>query len=246
MIDLRSAESEQTFREKLLYSGKRLIDQVRTLFGVTSSDARFDRAEICGSQKFMININSVSQTSQSTDLDNSLGALGGQGYGSGQRNSFVKYRAEEYGHLIILMSYKPETIYAGVVDRLNLKTSAFDYLIPDFENVGEQGIYSNELAYIPASGGDSSIFGFNRRFAEYMFINSAVHGAFKTSLSFMTLARSFTQSPALNSEFIRINSSVNGLNDIFVAPEDDEQFNNWSYFEVYCTRPLSRFIEYGF
>lgn len=246
LIDLRSAESEQTFREKLLYSGKRVIDQIRTIFGVVSSDQRFDRAEILGSQKFTVNINSVSQTSQSTDVDNPLGASGGQGYGSGSRNNFIRYRAEEYGLVLIFMSYKPETIYSGVVDRLNLKTSPFDFLIPDFQNVGEQGIFQQELAYIPRENAADEIFGFNRRFAEYMFIQSSVHGAFRTTLKFQTLARSFTGKPVLNSEFIRINSKVNGLNDMFVASEEDEQFNNWTFFEVYCSRPLSRFIEYGF
>lgn len=246
LIDLRSAESEQTFREKLLYSGKRTIDQNRIFFGVTSSDARFDRAEILGSQKFTIGINSVSQTSASTSVDDPLGSYAGQGFASGSRKSFVRYRSEEFGLLILLMSYKPETIYSGVVDRLNLKTSPFDFLKPDFENVGEQGILQQELAYIPTPGGANEVFGFNRRFAEYMFINSSVHGSFKTTQAFMTLSRRFAGKPALNSEFIRINSKVNGLSDMFVAPDDQEQFNNWSWFEVYCTRPLSRFIEYGF
>lgn len=246
LIDLRSAESEQTFREKLLFSGKRTIDQNKIFFGVTSSDARFDRAEILGSQKFMVGINSVSQTSESTSVDDPLGSYAGQGYGSGSRNGFIRYRAEEQGLIILVMSYKPETIYSGVVDRLNLKTSPFDFLKPDFENVGEQGIYQQELAYIPQIGAAGEVFGFNRRFAEYMFINSSVHGSFRSTLAFMTLARRFSGKPALNSSFIRIDPKSNGFTDMFVAPEEEEQFNNWSWFEVYCTRPLSRFIEYGF
>lgn len=246
LIDLRSAESEQTFREKLLYSGKRVIDQNRTIYGARSSDGRFDRAEILGSQKFLININSVSQTSQTTDVDNSLGVLAGQGYGAGSRKGFVRHYAEERGLVLILMSYKPETIYSGVVDRQNLKTSVFDYLIPDFENVGEQGIKAQELAYIPYSNAVGDVFGFNRRFAEYMFIQSGVYGSFRTSLSFMTLSRSFKGKPALNPDFIRIKSAVSRYDDIFVASEDDENFFNWSFFEVYCSRPLSRYIEYGF
>lgn len=241
---LRFAEDAQLFRERLMYSGKRPIDQILGIFGVHSSNALLDHCELCGAKTFSLGISDVTQTSESTSMDNPLGKKGGEGISAGQDSSFAHFYAEEYGLLLVFASIKPEAVYSGVVDKLVYKTSQYDFLIPDMANVGEQEIRNTEIDF--RFGQSLAPWGYNRRYSEYMFRHSTVHGEFRTSLDFVTMARQFESTPVLNSEFIRIDTDRDNLNRVFAVPGSDEQFQNWTFLDLYVSRPLSRMVQYGF
>lgn len=99
--------------------GDRYIEQVFGHFGVKSSDARLQRAQYLGGGRIPIQINQVSQLSESTE-DSPLGYQAGQGFAAGSNNYFDE-TFEEHGIIISLMSILPEANYTSGVDKFLLK-----------------------------------------------------------------------------------------------------------------------------
>lgn len=241
--DLRNANALQRVMELVLYSGKRYIDQIRTFFGAKSSDARLDRAEVLGKQDFVFGIDEISQTSQS-DRENPLGSFAGRALTAGNGNLF-HYKCEEHGMIMIMACIKPLSSYVGVQDRLLFKTSPYDFLIPQFAQVGEQEIYSDELVQkIPTDPLDiGNVFGYQRRYAEYMFKHNEVHGDFAGNMDYWTMARKFQTVPVLNVDFLTMTASDN-LNRAFAVPSAKNHYYCYFAFEFKDVNALPRYLNY--
>ena len=241
--DLRNANSLQRVMELVLYSGRRYIDQIRTFFGAKSSDARLDRAEVLGKSDFVFGIDEITQMSE-TNAENPLGSFAGRAVTAGS-DSMFHYHAEEHGMIMILACIKPLASYIGITDRFYFKDSPYDFLIPQFANVGEQEIYQDELQQkIPTALSDIGVvFGYQRRYSEYMFKHNEVHGDFIDSLDYWTMARKFDRVPVLNKDFLQITDSDN-LNRAFAVPSSKNHYYCYFAFDFKDVNALPRYLHY--
>lgn len=243
--DLRNANSLQKLYEKLMYSGRRYIDQVLGIFGVHSSNERLDRCRVLGVAHFGVNVSDVTQTSQDTDTAR-LGDYAGNAITVGQNRSFIHYTAEEHSTIMVFMSVRPKCVYMDETPKDLFKLSPYDFLIPELAHVGEQPVLSTEIVPVVATSENApTVFGYQRRYSEYMYTPSHVHGEMKTSLRYWNAARIFDDgAPTLNSQFISVDDQADGLNRIFSVPDAIENLRCFLYFDTVISRPLSKFVEY--
>ncbi len=201
--ELRRAIKAQEFLELAARGGSRYIEQIYSYFGVRSSDARLQRPEFLGGGKSPVMISDVLQTSQSTQ-DSAQASPAGHGI-SVQRSHSFKFRCEEHGYIIGIISIMPEACYMQGMPRLYQKFDRLDYYWPQFAHLGEQEIMQSELFYDfsdPSNQQNHKTFGYTPRYAEYKQMLSSIHGDFRSSLAFWHMGRIFGNAPALNAAFI--------------------------------------------
>lgn len=241
--ELRRAIQLQQYKEVLARSGSRYIELIRGLFGVVSSDARLQRPEFLGGGKTELQFGEVLQTSETTD-DSPLANMAGRGVSYGKTHSFKKF-FEEHGYLIGIMSVMPKPSYQQGLPRKYYKFDRLDHYIPQFANIGEQGILNQEIFYnygsdnLPPNQNDV-IFGYTPRYAEYKYLPSEVHGDFKDSLDFWHMGREFLATPHLNETFITMEPSE--VSRVF-AVQDSSFDKLWCmiYHNIRATRPMPKF-----
>lgn len=200
IIDLRRAFRLQEWLEKNARGGSRYNESILSHFGVRSPDARLQRPEFLGGGTSPVTISEVLQTSGTDSEPTPQGNMAGHGISVGANNSF-SYYAQEHGYIIGIMSILPKTAYQQGIPKHFLKFDKFDYYWPSFAHIGEQPIYGKEI-YIDDPTYNESIFGYTPRYAEYKFINSSVHGEFRTTLDFWHMGRIFENPPLLNQSFV--------------------------------------------
>lgn len=244
--NLRLAVSVQQWRERMITGGTRYKEQLYSMFGVISPDARLQRPEYLGKLNMKLQIGEVFQTSQTTDTS-PQGEMSGRSNTYGNGFLFKKYNFKEHGFVIILMSIKPRATYQQGLPRKWQKNDWDDYAWPLLSNLGEQEIKNSELFYAFGGTDNDNTFGYQSRYAEYKFLNSTVHGDFKTSLSFWHLGRIFNSRPGLNSDFITV--MPKDADRIFPVYTGSDNFKDrfWYQilFDVRWNRPLPKFARPG-
>lgn len=245
--ELRRAFSLQRWLENNARAGSRYIEQILSHFGVRSSDARLQRPEYLGGGKTPVVISEVLQTSETANSPQ--GNMAGNATSYGVSHSFKRF-FEEHGIVLGILSILPRSNYQDGLPKLFGKFDKFDYYFPEFAHLGEQEIKHYE-AYCDLSkslddSANSKLFGYTPRYAEYRFVNSSVHGFFRTDLNFWHLGRVFsnTNQPVLNGSFVevRAGNSSTGLNRIF-AVEDTTYDRLWiqMYVKFLALRPLPKY-----
>ena len=228
-----SAKIQQIF-ESLARGGARFIEMLYNCFGVVSGDARLQRAEYFGGSKSPFIISEVLQTSETTSTSPQAN-MSGRGICAVKTRRIKKF-FPEHGIVLGLMSISPEANYFQGSPRMYNRRSRFDYLWPQLANVGEQETLNKEL--YAAHSDPNGIFGYNPRYEEYRKNWSQIHGDFKTSLKFWTLAREFETAPAYNSEFVKQKPSKR----IFAVESqeyDSILVDVWN--EIYSYTPLPKY-----
>lgn len=235
--DLRRANRIQEWLEKNARAGARYIEQILSHFNVKSSDARLQRPEYLGGGKSPMVISEVLSTFQSADGEgNPQANMAGHGIAVGNSNRFKK-RFEEHGYVIGIMSVLPKTAYQQGIPRHFTRRDKFDYLWPEFANLGEQEVSAQELFWDPAALPATPVFGYQSRFADYKYQPSTVHGSFRDTLAYWHMGRIFTAPPLLNEAFITSDPTLR----IFAVGDDDPDLEHM-YCQVYnhisARRPL--------
>lgn len=218
--ELRRAIKAQEFLEVAARGGSRYIEQIYSYFGVRSSDARLQRPEFLGGGKSPVVISDVLQTSQTTDSSPQAQPAGHAV--SVQRSHSFKFRAEEHGYIIGIMSIMPMPAYQQGMPRKFSKFDRLDYYWPQFAHLGEQEILNKELYYDvsnPNPASPDATFGYTPRYAEYKFENDTVHGDFRSSLSFWHMGRIFASQPGLNPKFLT--NVEDAANRVFAVTDDN-------------------------
>lgn len=239
----REAESVDRLRILLQYAGRRTKDQNEGLFGVKSSDARFDRCQVVGVARFSQQIEDVTQTSAS-DVNGMLGDFAGKSISVGQKKKFIHFTAEEHSTVMVFAVVKPIAVYEQCMPADILKISPYDYLIPYLSNVGEQVVRKLEIYPTISASVDEGL-GWQRRYAEYMHSFSRIMGDFGTSLDFWHDAREFDSVPALNKQFVSVDIAQDNLDRIFAVQGNLENLRSFVYFDTVISRPLPKYVKYG-
>ena len=210
--DLRRAYALQRWYEKAARVGSRYVEQIKGFFGVTSSDARLQRAEYLGGGKAPIQISEVLSSVQLFDAadpsdpigypQGNMSGRGVAGVGAGFKRTF-----EEHGYVIGIVSVIPRTAYQQNINREWRRFDRFDYGWPEFANIGEQAVLKPEAYWFPteASSYKDEVFGYQSRYAEYKYKESRVSGEFRDTLAFWHMGRIFNSTPELNAAFVESN-----------------------------------------
>lgn len=233
--DLRKANKLQEWLEVSARGGSRYIEQIKSFFGVTSSDARLQRPEYLGGGKQPIVISEVLNTTGTTDAPQ--GDMSGHGISMSSNNNFSK-KFEEHGFIIGVMSIIPKTAYQQGMNRTFRKFDKFDYYWPQFANLGEQEIKVSELyCDFQDQTAFDRVFGYQQRYAEYKYTESSVHGDFRDTLDNWHLGRQFNIEPVLNESFIHADSRTN----IFAVEDGTDYIWCQIYNKVSAIRPMPYF-----
>lgn len=243
--DLREANAYQKLVDIFRNTGRRLRDVIYGVFGIRPSAVRSEMSEPIGTISSWIGMQSVLQTSETTP-DSPQAAYAGIGTNSDGFKHVLKYvnNAEPTPVIImVLMSVTQRASYMQGFDRKFFRSSIYDFAVPQLAMIGEQEIQNSELYF--DKNYTEGVFGFNRRYYDWFYSGSEVHGEFRGSMDYWHGARIFDSQPALNSEFIGINPETDHLQRVFANVSESSMpvLYNLS-FDGYKTVALPRYIQY--
>lgn len=182
--------------------GSRLTEYLAYL-GIKSSDARLQRPEYLGGGKQTFAWSEILQTAPDattgTTGADGVGNLKGHGIGAMRTNGYLRF-FEEHGYVVSLLSVRPRTMYATGLHPMWSRTTKEQFWQKELEDIGQQEVYKKEL-YL-AGANNNAVFGYQRRYAEYMSVPSQIAGDFRTTMNYWHLGRLFAAEPSLNQSFV--------------------------------------------
>lgn len=214
VADLRLAFQIQKWMERNARAGARYIEFLGAHFGVSPKDERLQRPEYIGGSKSPVIVSEVLQTG-STDATSPQGNMAGHGITAD--NQFTgKYRAEEYGLMIGILSVMPRTAYQQGIDRQWLRRTRYDFYFPEFANLSEQAITRAEIYATNIEAENNTIFGYQGRYDEMRVKRDMVVAQMRDTFDYWHMGRKFTTAPELNETFIKCDPTKR----IFAAPSE--------------------------
>ena len=236
---LRTAFQMQKFYERLARGGSRYTEVLRSFFGVVSPDARLQRPEFLGSFTKMVNVNPIAQTSATNDTS-PQGNLSAYGVTAAKFHGFTKSFVE-HGYIIGFVCARADLTYQQGVNKMWLRSTVYDFYWPTFAHLGEQAIELREI-YAQGSEADTTVFGYQERYAEYRYKPSQITGKFRSSVVGGTLdkwhlSQFFKTAPTLNEEFIVEHPPIERI----VAVPSEPEFLLDIGFRYITVRPMPMF-----
>lgn len=236
---LRTAFQMQKFYERLARGGSRYTEVLRSFFGVVSPDARLQRPEFLGSFTKMVNVNPIAQTS-ATDNTSPQGNLSAYGVTAAKFHGFTKSFVE-HGYVFGFVCARADLTYQQGINKMWLRSTVYDFYWPTFAHLGEQAIELREI-YAQGSAADTTVFGYQERYAEYRYKPSQITGKFRSSvangsLDKWHLSQFFKTAPTLNEEFIVENPPINRI----IAVPSEPEFLLDVGFHYTTVRPMPMF-----
>lgn len=236
---LRTAFQMQKFYERLARGGSRYTEVLRSFFGVVSPDARLQRPEFLGSFTKMVNVNPIAQTS-ATDDTSPQGNLSAYGVTAAKFHGFTKSFVE-HGYIFGFVCARADLTYQQGINKMWLRSTVYDFYWPTFAHLGEQAIELREI-YAQGSKDDTTVFGYQERYAEYRYKPSQITGKFRSSvtggnLDVWHLSQFFKNAPTLNEEFIVENPPIERI----IAVPSEPEFLLDIGFRYTTVRPMPMF-----
>lgn len=236
---LRTAFQMQKFYERLARGGSRYTEVLRSFFGVVSPDARLQRPEFLGSFTKMVNVNPIAQTS-ATDDTSPQGNLSAYGVTAAKFHGFTKSFVE-HGYIFGFVCARADLTYQQGINKMWLRSTVYDFYWPTFAHLGEQAIELREI-YAQGSEADTTVFGYQERYAEYRYKPSQITGKFRSSVTNGTLdkwhlSQFFKSAPTLNEEFIVENPPIERI----IAVPSEPEFLLDVGFRYTTVRPMPMF-----
>lgn len=235
---LRLAFSIQKYLENAGLHGTRYIEYIKGVFGVTSSDARFQRAEYLGGTRFPLNIDQIIQTS-ATDSTSPQGNAAGFSCTINKDSMFTK-SFEEHGTLMCLGVIRVDHQYQQGIHPMWTRKKWLHHFNPFFAHISEQPIFNREL-YAQGTSVDDETFGFQEAWSEYRYKPSIVTGYMRSnatgSLDVWHLADKYNSLPTLSPQWMA-EPLENVDRVIAVTSQITHQFWGDFYFKCEYSRPM--------
>lgn len=236
---LRTAFQMQKFYERLARGGSRYTEVLRSFFGVVSPDARLQRPEFLGSFTKMVMVNPIAQTS-ATDDTSPQGNLSAYGVTASNFHGFTKSFVE-HGYIIGFVCARTDLTYQQGINKMWLRSTVYDFYWPTFAHLGEQAIELREI-YAQGTEADTTVFGYQERYAEYRYKPSQITGKFRSvvtdgNLDVWHLSQFFKNAPTLNEEFIMENPPIKRI----IAVPGEPEFLLDIGFRYTTVRPMPMF-----
>lgn len=236
---LRTAFQMQKFYERLARGGSRYTEVLRSFFGVVSPDARLQRPEFLGSFTKMVNVNPIAQTSATNDTT-PQGNLSAYGVTASKFHGFTKSFVE-HGYVFGFVCARADLTYQQGINKMWLRSTVYDFYWPTFAHLGEQAIELREI-YAQGTEADTTVFGYQERYAEYRYKPSQITGKFRSTvtggnLDVWHLSQFFNNAPTLNEEFIVENPPIERI----IAVQNEPEFLLDIGFRYITVRPMPMF-----
>lgn len=234
----RQAIQVQGLLELDARGGTRYVEILQAHFNVTSPDFRLQRPEYLGGGQTKITSHPVAQNSPTSGSSyqgqlSAFATASTMGGSIGFTKSFV-----EHGYVIGLACARADLTYQQGLNRMWSRSTRYDFFWPKLQELGEQTILNKEIYLAGAGGTDTSVFGYQERYAEYRYKPSEVHGQFRstyaTSIDQWHMAEEFSAVPSLNSTFIVQNTPITRALANSTAP----QILFDAYFQYNHARPM--------
>jgi len=243
---LRQAFQLQKMYERDARGGTRYTEIVKSHFGVTSPDARLQRAEYLGGGSTPINMHIVPQTNNvsPTNVNGNVGDLQSYATASTSNHGFTK-SFTEHCLIIGMVSLRADLTYQQGLNRMFSRRTRFDFYWPALAHLGEQAILNKEIYANIADGtsasGKDGVWGYQERYAEYRYKPSQLTGLFRSNatgtLDSWHLSQNFSSQPGLNAAFIQEDPPIDRI--IAVPAQPHIIFD--SYIQLTCARPMPVF-----
>lgn len=155
---LRYSIALQQFYEVSSRTGMREVEFYAGQWSVTSSDARYARSELLCQKRYRVNVQQVVAQADGTNgsATSNLGDTGAYSATAFGGDLFTK-TFTEYGFIHIQAVIRHNNVFSTGWQPYNLKYKFFDYPLPVFDNIGEQGLTKLILQNIVASATDGGI-----------------------------------------------------------------------------------------
>lgn len=235
--DFRVAAATQQVLERDARGGTRLPEIYKAHFGVTSPDARMQRPELLCTSSVDLNAVPVPNTAQgATGPKQGDLAAYGTAYGV---STCVQSFTEHCVVLGLISARAPYTYQQG--HRRDMRYSTrYDFMLPEFANLGEQTIRKDEI-FSAGTAADDDDWAWQERWGEMRYMPGQISGVLNSdaaaSLDVWHLAEDFPSAPAFNEDFIMENPPVDRV--IAVPSEPHFILDFWTEFTA--TRPLPLF-----
>lgn len=174
----RLAIQTQKVLEQLARSGSRYTEVLAGIYNVKSDDARLQRPEFLGGERWYLNMSDNVQTSESGTTP--LGTIGGYSktYGNGAKFS---YAVREHGHVLGVCCIRHNRSYSQCIPKQFRRTNFFSIYNPKFAHLGEQPVYVSEICADYSVGSsvvapNESVFGYQEYGYEYRWKPSILAG----------------------------------------------------------------------
>lgn len=210
--ELRQAFQLQKFYEREALGGSRYTELIRSMFSVTSPDARLQRPEYLGGMRRRLNVNQIVQQSETnTTPQGNLAAISlTTDHYDGFRKSFT-----EHTIIIGVLCCRYKHSYSQGLNRMFSRKTRFDYYWPLMANLGNQAVKNKEIflqgstVVDPATGEpfDDEVFGYQEAWYDYRYHPSAITGEMRSSyalsLDSWHFGDDYSSMPVLSSSWLQ-------------------------------------------
>lgn len=241
--DLRLAFQTQKLLERDARGGTRMIEILRSHWGVTSPDARLQRSEYLGGKRIPLSVTQVPQTSSTVASGSTIESPQGRmsAYSlTGDRDRSFNKSFVEHGYVIGVCCVRTDHTYSQGLPKMFSRSTRFDFYDPVFANIGEQAIKNKEIFY-QNNPTDDEVFGYQEAWAEYRYKPNMVSGMLVPSqtgsLKSWTFADNFGSLPTLSSNFMHETAS-NIDRALYIPSTTVDQMVMQVYVSNHCYRPM--------
>lgn len=205
MNDMRTLVAEQHYLERNAIFGTREKEILRARYGVVSSAVTLHIPEYLGGKRIPLNMDSVLQTSSSTE-ESPLGDPAGYSTTSDTHHVFTK-SFDYWGVLMGVAVIRQNHTYAQAIPVQHTKFKPLDFWTPEFNNIGCQPILNKEVAYMPNQNEyNNGVWGYKMPWQEYRQGNKRVSGmlspTYKTPLDEWNYADYYASTPVASQEWL--------------------------------------------
>lgn len=239
--DLRNVNSLQHWLENALMNGYQYRDIIRAHFNIELSLKELSMPEFLGGKSEWININPVTQTSESGSTPQ--GWQTGQGFLFSEMEHNISKYCDEHGFIIATLTVVPVPVYQQLLPKFFTKFGVLDYYSPEFAHIGLQPVKYKEICPLETlNAGDSveEVFSYQRPWYDYLSAFDEAHGQFRDTLSGYLMTRIFDGKPVLGADFLKIDNKITDNVFVVTAGEDDKIFGQVC-FDVKAERPIPLF-----
>lgn len=173
-----SVQMQKTF-EAMSRFGSRYVEVLRGIFGIVSDDARLQRPELIGAERWYLNMSDNYQTSASSSTGTPLSTVSGISKTSGIGGK-IRYSVREHGYVIGLFCLRIATrYYTQGIEPLWFRSGLFSVYNPKLAHIGEQPVYTRSI-YANGNtiqpGATGNIFGYQEAWWEYRMSKNRLSG----------------------------------------------------------------------
>lgn len=235
---LRSSIVVQQLLEGDARGGTRDVEAIQHRWGVTVPDFRLQRPEYLGGTTWTLDGHIVPQSSETgTTPQGTLTQF------SQMRSDFsINHSFVEHGTFMILVSCRSNLTYQQGLQKEDSYRTRFDFIQPEFANIGEVGMKNKEMYFQGLSTPDNSTWGFQEYGYEARYDDNMVTGEmrsnFATTRDRQHLADLYASLPTLGSAWIQSFTYIDRNISVATAVADPLQLNTLVHGKIARTLPM--------